>query len=230
MSFCISLIRLLVLFAPLACCALGTPLTAQTPAVAANTPMSDPKSMPAATTPSTILRPAMEVLEQAIVETDVDRWKSVGAVREEAQTNLHSIQRDIETTLPPLLAAADAAPGSAAKTLAAYRNIEALYDVVLRLEAAGQLSAPRDQASALAQALAGLNDSRNALGDQLQQEAVAQETQVGRLQAALKAVPIPPPPTAPVVCSSSTTPKKKTARPAARPPSTAAQSPPTTSQ
>jgi hypothetical protein len=140
-------------------------------------------------------------------------------VRDEAQSNLRSIERDVETTLPPLLAVADAAPDSAAKTLPAYRNVEALYDVLLRLEAAGQLAAPREQASALAQALADLNDGRRALGDQLQLDADGQERQLVRLQASARAVP---PPVAPAAAVCPSTPAKKSAKPAAKRPAATA--------
>jgi hypothetical protein len=162
--------------------------------------VSTPAPTPRATPPSTLLQPSLEVLKQAIGGANTDKWKASSAVRDEAQNNLRSIARDVQTTLPPLLAVADAAPDSAAKALPAYRNIEALYDVLLRLNAAGELAAPRDQASALEQALANLNDGRRALGDQLQRDADAQERQVVRLQAAMKAVPPPAPPPAPVVC------------------------------
>jgi hypothetical protein len=207
---------------------LGAPgilAVAQGPAPAAGSRMSAASVAPGpampgpgAPLPSTTLRPALDVLKQAIGETNTDKWKGSGAVRDEAESNLRSIERDVEMTLPPLLAAADAAPDSAAKTLPAYRNVEALYDVLLRLEAAGQLAAPRDQASALEQALANLNDGRRALGDQLQRDADAQERQVVRLQAALKAVPLPSPPPSAAVCPP--VPPKKSVKPAAKRPST----------
>ena len=54
-------------------------------------------------------------------------------MRDEAQANLRSIQKDVSTTLPALLASADSAPGSASKLLPAYRNVDALYDVLLRV-------------------------------------------------------------------------------------------------
>jgi hypothetical protein len=148
---------------------------------------------------------------------NTERWKASSAVRDEAESNLRSIERDVETTLPPLLVAADGAPDSPAKTLPAYRNVEALYDVLLRLEAAGQLAAPREQASALEQALADLN-GRRALGDQLQRDADGQERQIVRLQAALKAVPAPAPAPVAAVCPSS--PAKKSVKPASKRPST----------
>jgi hypothetical protein len=189
-------------------------LTAQGPGAVGHAPANVSAPASRATLPSATLEPSLEILKQAIEGTNTDRWKASGAVRDEAQNNLRSIARDVQTTLPPLVAAADAAPDSAAKVLPAYRNIEALYDVLLRLNAAGQLAAPRDQASALEQALANLNDGRRALGDQLQQDADAQEKQVVHLQAALRAFPPPAPSSPSVVCPSP--PVKKNAKPAVK--------------
>jgi hypothetical protein len=166
--------------------------------------------------PSATLQPALDVLKQAVNGVKTEKWKTSAAVRSETDANLASIRRDLEATLPPLLATADAAPDSTVKVLPPYRNVEALYDVVLRIDAAARLSAPVDQASALDQALARLDDSRRALGDQLQRNAGATEKQVADLQAALKAVPPPPPPPVPVACPVVPA-KKKTTKPAAKP-------------
>jgi uncharacterized membrane protein YccC len=122
----------------------------------------------------------------------------------------------VQSTLPSLLATADAAPDSPAKTLPVFRNIDALYDVMLRLDAAGRLAAPKDQMSALDQAVSSLSDARHALGDQLQTSAENRETQIVHLQAALKAVPPPPPPPAPVTCTPPPV-KKKRAKPVTKP-------------
>ena len=179
--------------------------------------------------PSAILRPSLEILQTAIGEMTLDKWKASPAVRTEADGNLRSVQRDLASTQPPLLAAADAAPDSPAKTLPVYRNVEALYDVMLRLDAAGRLAAPSNQISALDQALASIGDARRALGDQVQANAENQEARVIHLQAALKVVPPapPPPPPAPDACIPP--PKKKVARPAAKPAAKTA-SPPANSQ
>jgi hypothetical protein len=186
----------------LALCAPGLPLAAQN-SIAANTAPSNQAPAASVALPSATLRPSLDVLRTALSSVHIDRWKASNAIRDEASSNIGSIQRDLQNTLPGLLAAADAAPSSAAKTLPAYRNIEALYDVMLRVDAAARLAAPSDQMSAIDQALARLDDGRRALGEQLQQDADAQETQVIHLQAALKAIPPPqppPPPPAPVKC------------------------------
>ena len=116
--------------------------------------------------PSATLQPALDVLKQAVSGVRTDKWKTSATVKSETDANLASIRRDLDATLPPLLATADAAPDSAAKVLPAYRTVEALYDVVLRVDAAARLAAPADQTSALDQALAKLDDQRRVLGDQ----------------------------------------------------------------
>ena len=178
----------------------GLMLAAQT---VPNSAPAAPAPSPAAPAvlPSATLQPSLDVLRTALTQLRLERWKASTAIRDEAQSNVGSIQRDVQSTLPALLATADAAPASAAKALSVYRNVEALYDVTLRVDAAARLAAPADQMSALDQALARLDDSRRALGDQLQQTAAAQESQILHLQAALKAIPppAPPPPPPPVI-------------------------------
>jgi hypothetical protein len=170
--------------------------------------------------PSATLQPSLDVLKQALSGVRTDKWKGSATVKGETDTNLASIRRDMESTLPPLLAAADAVPTSGAKLLPAYRNVEALYDVLLRVVAAGKLEAPSDQSSALDQALGKLDEGRRALGDRLQANSVAAEKKVNDLQVALKAVPPPVPPAPPVVCPPA--PIKKKAKIVAKPAAPAA--------
>jgi hypothetical protein len=204
-------------------------LAAQTPAAIAG----QPESVSSAALPSTTLEPCLDALKTAVGEVKVERWKGPGAIRSEAETNISSIQRDVESTLPALLAAADAAPGSTAKALPVYRNVEALYDVLLRVATAARTAAPAEQSSALDQALVGLENGRRALGDQLQKNAETEEKRADRLQAELKAVPPPvppPPPPVPVKCPVAPV-KKKKVTPAAKPgtPAISSQNPPAAS-
>jgi hypothetical protein len=211
---------LLALYAP------GMLLAAQTPA--ANMQQTNATAPLRPSPPSTVVQPSLEILKQALGAVNLEKWKASNAIRDEANTNLHSVQRDVESTLPSLLTAADSAPDSVAKTLPVFRNIDALYDVMLRLDAAGRLAAPKDQISALDQALASVSDARRALGDQLQSSAEAQETRVGRLQAALKATPPPQPPPEPVACTPPP-PKKKKSTSSAKPKPGSPQASPTPS-
>lgn len=169
----------------------------------AQAPNLPPASVQATQSPSATLQPALDDLQQVLGSLRPDKWKGPGEMREEASANIDSIHRDLEGTLPSLLATADAAPNSVAQILPAFRNIEALYDVLLRVTEAGNLYAPNEQKQALEQTRAKLEDARRSLGERVQALAVAHEKQIHDLQAAVHTMatapapvcPAPPPPT-----------------------------------
>jgi hypothetical protein len=155
------------------------------------------------------MQPSLDVVAQTIGTLRPDKWKASDAVRDDAAANISSIRRDLDTTLPQLLATADGAAASVTQALPAYRNIEALYDVLLRVSEAGRLSAPGDQRAALEEARVKLEAGRRAFGDRIQSIALEQEQQVHHLQAALRAIPPAP---APEVCPPPAPAKKRKAR------------------
>jgi hypothetical protein len=190
------------------CFALCAPYLALT-AAAQPAPGAAPTPATAGRTGAT-LQPSIRLVKEALSTVNIDKWKASSAIKSEADGNLNSVQRDIDQTLPALVMAADAAPDSVAKALPVFRNVDALYDVMLRLVAAGRMAAPKDQVGALDDALASIAKSRSALGDQLQASAESQEQRIIRLQQAANR-PAPPPP-APVQCTpppAPTTTKKK---------------------
>ncbi len=200
-------------------------------ALAAQTPSPQPEAQPApaASTASSIFNPAISTLQAALDGVRLERWKTSNAVREETDANIASVRRDLDSTLPPLLATADAAPDSVAQVLPAYRNIEALYDVLLRISAVAMLSAPPAQSDALQQAMSSMESSRRTLGDQLQSSAVNQDRNIHTLQASLRAAP-PAAPT-PAPCPPPPAPAKKRKphhKPATPPAATPQTTPPPT--
>jgi hypothetical protein len=172
-----------------------------------------------AQTVAVMLQPALDGLHTTMQGLHLDKWKG-GSVRAEAERNISSIMHDLEGALPPLVASADAAPGLVSAALPAARNVDALYDVVLRVYDAARVAAPGEQVEALQQAMSGLDNARRALTDHVAALADAQQKQVGDLQARLKAqaapvCPVPPP--APVCPAPKKTVKKK-AKPATKTP------------
>ncbi|HTD96017.1 MAG TPA: hypothetical protein VK627_03785, partial [Edaphobacter sp.] len=174
---------------------------------------SQPSAAQTSKTPSAILQPALDTLRQTLELLQPERWKTSNAIREEADANINSIRRDLDATLPPLLAAADGAPNSVVQVLPVFRNVEALYDVLLRVSEAGKTSAPSQQSTALDQAITSLEAGRRALGDSIQSAALAQEQQVHDQQAALRAIPPAP---APAPCAPPPPVKKR--KPPPKPP------------
>jgi hypothetical protein len=147
-------------------------------------------------------------------------------VKNAAQQNTTSIQRDLSDTLPGLLSKAEAAPTAVPPAFAVYRNIDALYDVLLRVSQTASLAAPQTEADGLFSSLSKLEAARSQLGDAIANASQQREDQVVKLEAAVRvaaqaAQAQAPPPKASVVDDGpapSTTKKKK--KPATKPPAT----------
>lgn len=159
------------------------------PAAAPAAPADGASQESAATAPavtaSSLLQPALIQSQSTLSSLKVDHWKK-GSVRDEAEQNVNALLRDLQSNLPPLMAAADAEPASLSRALPLIKHLDAFYDVLLRVEEASRVSAPSEQISALQQTLLDVNKSRIAYDDQLQAEAAGQEKQVFDLQTALR--------------------------------------------
>jgi hypothetical protein len=199
-------------------CAAFAAQTPATPPAPAQAQMQTPGN------PSATLQPALDELQHALTALRPDKWKTSDEVRRETAANISSIRNDLETTLPPLLTAADGAPVSVARALPAFRNIEALYDVLLRVTGVANLSAPSQQSMALEQARASLEDGRRTFGDRLQSAALAQDQQLHSLEATVRAAP--PAPASPPACPPPPSAKKRRThrKPATKPVPAAANS------
>lgn len=177
---------------------------------------------------STILQPALSNVQSTTAALNISRWKAPASVRDAAQQNVDSIQRDLGNTLPGLIAQADDVPASVPPSFAVYRNVDALYDVLLRVSETADLAAPADEADSVANSLQKLEGARKELSDSILRASEQQQSQLAALQSAanaVKAVPVEPSKTV-VDDGPVTTPKpakKKTAakKPAPKPPASA---------
>jgi hypothetical protein len=189
------------------------------------------------TSVSAIVQPALQDVQHVSGSLNTAKWRASNDVKSSTDRNLSSIQRDIEETLPSLLSQADSAPGSVAPVFAVYRNIDALYDVLLRVNQTATMVAPSGEATLVESALHGLEAARKQLGDLIASSAADREAQIVKLEAAVKAAATPPPPPpAPAVVDDgppakpapAVRRKKPAAKPAAKPATPpAATTPPT---
>jgi hypothetical protein len=131
---------------------------------------------------SASVRPALAQVAQALSSVNTRRWKAPQPVRDEADQNISSIERDLNGTLAGLLQQADAAPGSVPMAFAVYRNIDALYDTLLRVVETAELAAPENEESQLESALKSLEGARGSLGDTIFSGAQSQQAELVRLR------------------------------------------------
>ena len=137
---------------------------------------------PAASPVSSTIRPALGQVAQTLNSINVRRWKAPNPVRDAADGDVSSIQRDLNGTLAGLLQQADAAPASVPAAFAVYRNLDALYDTLLRVVETAELAAPDNEQSQLESALKTLENARNSLGDAIQNGSQTQQAELVRLR------------------------------------------------
>jgi hypothetical protein len=146
---------------------------------------SDPSPASASSSVSGTLRPALAQVGQSLGGISIHRWKAPNEVKAAADQDVSSIQRDLNGTLAGLLQQADAAPSSVPAAFAVYRNVDALYDTLLRVALTANLAAPDNEVNSLQAALSSLEGARTALGDTIVSSSQAQQTELVRVRTAL---------------------------------------------
>jgi hypothetical protein len=164
---------------------------------------------------------AIAHLRQTLDSVNVSKWKAPGDVRHTSQSDLYSMQRDVSDTLPGLINTALADPAKVSPAFTVYRNVDALYDVLLRVSETAQLAGSND-AQLLEDQRSALEDARTQLGAALLQSAQAQDTEVVHLRTMAVAPPPPAPAAKTVVddgpAATPKTTKKRVHKPTPPPP------------
>lgn len=140
---------------------------------------------PAVRTASSILQPALSQAQETLSTLKIDKWKR-GSVRDEAGENVSALLHDLQTNIPPLLAAADAEPTALSRAMPLMKHLDAFYDVFLRVEEAARVAAPGEQITALQATMLAINQGRITYDDELQAQAAAHEKLVYELRAQLQ--------------------------------------------
>jgi hypothetical protein len=217
-------LSLLTAFCPtLAAVLLALPLAAPAAAQVTGAPAGTRAQATAAVSDSLQqLSGTMDQLQRTLAALSITRWKAPGDVRQTTQSDVESMQRDLGTTLPPLLTQSRANPAQLAPAFSVYRNVDALYDVLLRVSETAQLAGAANDGRALEEQRSALEATRTQLGKALLQSAQTQDAEVTQLRTAV-ATPATAPSAAKTVIDDgpSAKPKssgKRTRKPAATPP------------
>jgi hypothetical protein len=159
-------------------------------------------------------------LRRALDSINVSKWKAPGDVRQTTMSDVDSMQRDVADTLPNLINTALGDPAKVSPAFSVYRNVDALYDVLLRVSETAQLAGSND-ARLLEDQRTALEDSRTQLGAALLQSTQVQDAEVVHLRSTAAAATPPPPATKTVIddgpSTKPKTTKKRVHKPAANP-------------
>ena len=170
---------------------------------------------------------AVAHLRRSLDSINVPKWKAPGDVRQTTLSDVDSMQRDVAGTLPKLIDVALGDPAKVSPAFAVYRNVDALYDVLLRVSETAQLAGASRDATLLEDQRAALEESRTQLGAALLGLAQAQDAEVVHLRTAAVVAAPPPAPTKTVIddgpATKTRTAKKRVHKPAPKPSTTTPQ-------
>jgi hypothetical protein len=157
----------------------------------------------------------------------IEKWKTDGGTKRQTQSNVESIQRNLQTALPAMVSELRNSPESLPSTFKIYRTLDALYNVFGSVvESAGAFGS-KDEFQTLENDLGTVEKSRRTFADRMESLANAKETELARLRTQLKAAQAaaPPPPAKKVIVDDTEPPKKPAKKKPVPKPPNAASSP-----
>ena len=116
----------------------------------------------------------------------VERWKTDSRTKRQAEGNVESIQRNLQTALPEILAELRAAPENLVSTFKLYRNLDALYDVFQSVAESTGAFGSKDEFQSLENDVSALEKSRRSVAERVETLAGAKEAEVNQLRVALQ--------------------------------------------
>jgi hypothetical protein len=128
------------------------------------------------------LRPALQQVGNSVGQIHIDRWKLSQSWKAQLQSDADSIQQDLSHQLPGLFEQAQTSPTTLDAQLRVMQNVDALYDVLVRLTMAADLTEKKTDAALLDSALDRLESARKTATAQLVQAAALQNQQLVQLQ------------------------------------------------
>jgi len=137
--------------------------------------------------PCEAVRPVAAEIAAAIDTIDLDHWKLPSAGKDQMGENVDSIRLDVSSTLPGLLDQAKAVPTELAPQWLVMQNVNALYDVLVRVTTTANLAASREDASLLTDVQNQLGETRKHLITTLIAATANQDREVAMLTARLDA-------------------------------------------
>lgn len=129
------------------------------------------------------LQQAAQDANIALGRLRVDKWKTDGGQKQQAQSNVEALQRNLSAALPELIQNERSNPQNLAVNFKLYRNLSAVYDVLASVTESAGAFGPKDQYEALARPVSTMDTVRRSLADRMESLAASKEAELSRLKA-----------------------------------------------
>ena len=162
----------------------------------------------------TQLEQASQAAQLDLAKLRVEKWKTDSGSKRQAQSNVESIQRNLEKALPEIIAELRTSPESLTSTFKLYRNLDALYDVFESVAESAGAFGSKDEFQSLENDVTAFEKERRSVAERMEALAGAKENEVARLRAALQSAEAsrPAPPPKKIVVDDTAPPKKAVRR------------------
>jgi len=178
------------------------------------------------------LEQASQATQGDLSKLRIEHWKTDSNTKRQTQADVESIQRNLQGALPAIIAEMRSSPENLPSTFKLYRNLDALYDVMVSVvESAGAFGS-KDEFQSLQNDLSSIEKDRHSFADRMDTLAGTKETELSHLRAQVQtaqALANAPPPKKIIVDDTAPTPPKKTVKkkPVPRPSATTPSGGPT---
>jgi hypothetical protein len=132
------------------------------------------------------LEEASQAAQLDLAKMRIEKWKTDSGSKRQAEGNAESIQRNLKTALPEIIAELKASPESLTFTFKLYRNLDALYDVFESVAESAGAFGSKDEFQALENDVSAFERLRRSVADRMETLAAAKEVEVTRLRTALQ--------------------------------------------
>src|ERR1700730_481668 len=132
------------------------------------------------------LEQASQAAQVDLAKLRIEKWKTDSGSKRQAQAHVESIERNLQSAMPEIIAVLRTSPESLTSTFKLYRNLDALYDVLGSVAESAGAFGSKDELQSLENDLSALEKSRRSFADRVETLAGAKEGEVTRLRAALQ--------------------------------------------
>lgn len=132
------------------------------------------------------LEQASQAAQLDLAKMRIEKWKADSGNKRQAQANVESIQRNLQSALPEIIAELRASPESLTSTFKLYRNLDALYDVFESVAESSGAFGSKDEFQSLENDVNAFERGRRVVAERMETLAGAKELEVTRLRAALQ--------------------------------------------
>jgi hypothetical protein len=160
----------------------------------------------------TQLEQTAQSIQSDLAKTHIEKWKTDGATKRQTLADVESIQRNLQSALPEMIAQLKSSPEDLGASFKLYRNLVVLYDYFRSVTESAGAFGSKDEYQSLSNDMNGLESARRTLGERMQKLTAGKEEELTRLRVQVKKLSAAPPPPPQKIVVDDTVPPKKPAK------------------